>query len=351
MSNNQFEIMDVTLRDGSYAVNFQFSLKDEENICTSLENLGYRYIEIGHGMGLRASNAKNGVALQSDIEYLQCAKKCLKKAKYGMFCIPGIATLDDIALAADYGCSFIRIGTNVEDVKESAQYIKYAKEKHLMVTANYMKSYAVSKERFAEAARYSESWGADLIYIVDSAGSMMPTDVEKYYNSIRQHSDIKVGFHGHNNIGMALANSLFAVRLGVDFIDCSLQGIGRSAGNTSLEHLTICLKKMGYDLPVNIIELLLISKKYVYPFIKKSGIHPIDAECGKDGFHSGYLKQIYKSSEDYGVNPLKLIECYSRQDQVNLNVDLLNKIANSLPKDIADKGIIDFANYFKLENE
>lgn len=350
MRKCQFEIMDVTLRDGSYAVNYQFSLDDEKRICSALESLGYRYIEIGHGMGLGASNAKNGIAMHSDKEYLQCASECLTNAKYGMFCIPGIATLDDILLAAEYGCSFIRIGTNVEDVKKSESYIKYAKQLNLLVTANYMKSYAVTADEFKKAVQYSESWGADLVYIVDSAGGMLPADVEKYFNAVRQCSDIKVGFHGHDNIGMALTNSLFAIQLGVDFIDCSLQGIGRSAGNTSLEYLTICLKKMGYDIPVDIINLLYVSKKYVYPFVKKTGVHPIDLVCGMAGFHSGYLKDVYKSAVTYEVDPLKLIEGYCRKDQVGLDSKLLNEIAKSLPKDMESLNAIDFINYFKLDN-
>ena len=349
MSETPFEIMDVTLRDGSYAINFQFSVNDERNICSALENLGYKYIEIGHGMGLNASNKKNGYALHTDTEYLQCAQNCLKKAKYGMFCIPETARLEDIAIAAEYGCSFIRVGTNVEDVKKSEEYIKYAKQNNLMVMANYMKSYAVSTEEFKEAVQYSESWGADLIYIVDSAGSMMPLDIERYYNAIRQCSNIKIGFHGHDNIGMALANSLYAIQLGIDFIDCSLQGIGRSAGNTSLEYLTICLQKMGYNIPVDTSELLLISKKYVYPLITKSGINPIDAECGIAGFHSSYLREIHKSAAIYGVNPLKLIEHYCKKDQVGMNLDLLNTIAASLPKDIESGNTVDFINYFGSE--
>lgn len=350
MKTCQFEIMDVTLRDGSYAVNYQFSLEDEKNICTSLKNLGCKYIEIGHGMGLGASGEKNGYARHSDKEYLQCAMECIPDACYGMFCIPEIASLDDVVMAAEYGCSFIRIGTNVEDVKKSEPYIKCAKEHNLMVTANYMKSYAATAEEFKQAVQYSESWGADLVYIVDSAGGMIPADIEKYYNVIKQCSNIKTGFHGHNNIGMALANSLFAIQLGVDFIDCSLQGIGRSAGNTSFEYLVICLKKMGYDVPINIMDLLFTSKEYLYSHIKKTGIHPIDLECGIAGFHSSYLKEICKSAIAYKVNPLKLIEHYCMEDQVGLDMNLLDKIARTLPEDKESIDIIDILGYFEEEN-
>ncbi len=345
-----FEIMDVTLRDGSYAINFQFSTNDEKHICTSLEKLGLKYIERGHGMGVGASSLKNGLALHTDQEYLQCAQTHLKSAKYGMFCIPGTASLEDIDLMAEYGCSFIRVGTNVENIAQSEEYIKRAKKHHMLVMANYMKSYAATPEEFSEAVKHSESWGADLIYIVDSAGNMIPADIEKYYNAIRNcSSKIKTGFHGHNNIGLALSNSLFAAELGIDFIDCSLQGLGRSSGNTSLEHFIICLMRLGYDISTDIISMLLDSKKYIHPFMKKAGINPIDTICGISGFHTSYLKEIQKCSVRHAVNPLLLIDAYSKQDKVNMDTHLLDEIARHLPKDEQSVETVDFMDYFGAE--
>lgn len=350
MKEKKFEIMDVSLRDGSYAINFQFSTNDEKNICTSLEKQGFQYIEIGHGMGVGASSLKNGLALHTDQEYLKCAQDHLKAAKYGMFCIPGTASLEDIDLMAEYGCSFIRIGTNVESVGQSEEYIRHAKKHHMQVMANYMKSYAATPEEFSEAVKRSEAWGADLIYIVDSAGNMMPEDIERYYEVIRNcSSQIKVGFHGHDNIGLALSNSLFAVELGVDFIDCSLQGMGRSSGNTCLEHFVICLQRIGYDMPVDIVSLLLDSKRYIYPFIKKGGINPIDTICGVSGFHTSYLKEIQKCSLKHEVNPLLLIEAYSKEDKVNMDIDLLDKVARLLPHDEQSLTTVDFMDYFGAE--
>lgn len=346
---NSFEIMDVTCRDGSYVVKFQMSTADEKHICQGVEDLGYHYTEIGHGMGLGADRIKKWEALHNDEEYLKCARENLNRIKYGMFCIPGIATIDDIKLAADYECSFIRIGCNVEDIDQTEAYIKEAKKQGLYVASNYMKSYASSLEEFQNAVRKSESWGSDLVYIVDSAGGMLPTDVERYFNAIKQISNIKTGFHGHNNIGMALANSLYAVELGVDFIDCSLQGLGRSAGNTSLEEFTICLQKMGYDLHIDEIKMLLLSKKYVYPLVKNRGINPIDVECGISGFHSSYLQEIHRVSAAYEVNPLMLIREYCKYDQVGMDVEKLKDLARVLPQDHESGMLLDFFNYFGNE--
>lgn len=243
----KIDIMDVTLRDGSYAINFQFSTADVKIIGSELETLGYQYIEIGHGMGLGASSPKNGIALNSDWEYLNAAKESIKNANYGVFCIPGIASIEDIEKAAEYGMKFIRIGTNVDKIETSKEYIKKAKECGLEVMANYMKSYAMPPKEFAHQVLRSEQYGADIVYLVDSAGSMFPEDIECYYHAVREKTNLRLGFHAHDNLGLALSNSLFAAELGFELIDTSLQGLGRSAGNASTELFTICGMKKVYS--------------------------------------------------------------------------------------------------------
>lgn len=345
--NSQLKIMDVTLRDGSYANNFQFSCSEQKIITTSLEKLGYEYIEIGHGMGLGASSPKNGVALHTDQEYLEAAQKSLKCAKYGMFCIPGIASLEDIDIAADYGVGFLRIGTNVNEVSKSEAYIKKAKERGIYVMTNYMKSYAVTPQYFAEQVKRSVSYGADTVYVVDSAGSMMPEQIERLYEEIRKDSQISLGFHGHDNLGLAVWNSLKAAELGFEFIDCSLQGMGRSSGNASTELFTICAQKRGFDINVDVHKLLEISKKYVYPMTKK--MNPIDVMCGRTGFHTSYLGAIHRVAGKYGVNPLLLMEKYTQYDQINMDEKKLEELAKSLPEDLESLAIADFRGYFGNE--
>ena len=343
-NNQKIKIMDVTLRDGSYVNHFQFSCAEQSVITTALEKVGYEYIEIGHGMGLGASTPKNGIALQSDREYLETAQKTLKKSKYGMFCIPGIASLEDIDMAAEYGVGFLRIGTNVDEVEKSKEYIERAKKHGIQVMTNYMKSYAVSPEFFANQVLKSVSYGADIVYVVDSAGSMMPEEIEKIHECVRKVSDVGLGFHGHDNLGLAMANSIKAADLGFEFIDCSLQGMGRSSGNTSTELFTICANKRGYGVDVDIMKLLEISKKYVYPMMKR--LEPIDVMCGVTGFHTSYLGAIHKVAGTYGVNPLLLMEKYTKIDQLNMDEKKLEEIAKELPEDAESMIIADFSKYF-----
>lgn len=326
------DILDVTLRDGSYSINFQFSCAEQTEIGLMLEESGIRYLEIGHGMGLGASSSRNGVALHTDFEYLSEAKKKFKNIKYGVFCIPGIASLQDIKMAADAGISFIRIGTNRDEITRSEEYIRYAKECGLFVMANYMKSYTMKPDEFAENVQRSESYGADCVYIVDSSGSMQPGQVLSYYESIRRISDIQVGFHGHDNLGTALWNSMVAAEAGFNFIDCSLCGLGRSAGNTQLDLFAInAMKKKLID-EININKILNFSENRIVPLLSGRKNRCVDIVCGIAGFHTSYLKYIHQTAGKYGVDPIELIEEYAKLDKVNMDIKLLEKTAQKLSK-------------------
>lgn len=342
--NRTVKIMDVTLRDGSYAYNFNFSLAQQKAITSGLEELGLEYIEIGHGMGLNASSPQNGVALHSDEEYLRTAQKSLKKAKYGMFCIPGIARLEDVDKAAEFGAGFIRVGINVTDLNKAEDYVKRAKNNNLIVMVNFMKSYAKSPIYVAEQVVKAESFGADYVYIVDSAGYMMPSDIEEYFGEVRSKTDVKLGFHGHDNIGLALANTLRAAELGFDIVDCTLQGMGRSAGNTSTELFAICAQRQGYDLGIDIPQILNLSKKYVYPLHNR--YNNIDVMCGVVGMHTGFLGSIYKISGKYGINPMILMQEYSKYSQLHMDIEVLDQMAQSMPEDIESYMVADFNGYF-----
>lgn len=327
------QIMDVTLRDGSYAINFQFTEHDTRKIGRVLEQSGIPYVEIGHGMGLNASSYKNGVALCSDEEYLASAQEAYQKCQFGMFCIPGIAKVEDLDLLKKYGASFVRVGCNIDKIDTSEPYVKRAKELGLMVAANYMKSYTATEEEFEACVKKSMSYGADYVYVVDSAGYMLPEDIKKYYDVIQRVGGPKAGFHGHNNLGLANSNSLYAAKIGFDLIDCSLQGLGRGAGNAATELLVALFQiefdAQGYDEK----KLVQFSEAYVNPLVRNSGLYGLDIYCGIAGFHSSYMKYIHRIASKYSVNPYDLIMKYCEYDKINMNTAKLEEIAKTLPKD------------------
>jgi len=330
------KILDTTLRDGSYAINFSFTSNQTSQICQKLEEAGIEFIEIGHGTGFNSSNRGYGKAVQTDEEYMIAAQEVLKDSKYGMFCIPGIAQIDNLDVAAEHNMSFVRIGTDVTKITESKDFIKRAKDLGLYVFANYMKSYAMIPEKFAQQVLLSERYGADTVYIVDSAGGMFPENIKEYYDSIRKVSDISIGFHAHDNLGFAISNSISAIDIGIDIVDSSLQGLGRSSGNASTELLVLALKKKGYETGVNFLKVLEIGWEYIQPLLKTLGNNPLDTISGYADFHSSYMPKIIKYAIQYNIDPINLILEITKIDKINVEDSNIIEIIKKIPKSTID---------------
>ena len=346
------KILDCTLRDGSYENNFQFTEKDTFNICSSLEKAGINWIEVGHGLGLGANKNTKFLAAANDEKYMKAASLAIKKAKWGMFCIPSICKLDELKKVADYGMKFIRIGTNLEEYKKSEKFVKLAKKLNLFVCSNYMKTYLVNPKQFLKFVRYSNNIGSDLVYIVDSAGGQFPEEIEEYYKKIKESKiKIKIGFHGHNNLGMAVSNSLKAIELGFDLVDCSLQGFGRSAGNASTEQVISSLLRKKKKININPIELLDISEKYIIKLINKKGYKPVDIVSGLSLFHSSYMPIIIKYSKKYKVDPRELIisVCNIDKSQTNEKIAEIEAVKLKNKKKYSGNWKKIYGNYYGQE--
>jgi 4-hydroxy 2-oxovalerate aldolase len=326
----RINVLENTLRDGSYAVDFSFTPADTATICKELERAGVSYIEVGHGLGLGATARGLYPAAATDEEYLRAARSALSSARFGMFCIPGIACLDDVDMAADHGIDFIRIGTDVTRVEESRRYLERARQRGLFTTANLMKSYAVRPEQFAEAAVQSEAFGADVVYLVDSAGSMFPEDVMAYVDALRQRSQVRFGFHGHDNLGMAVYNSLFSADQGGSFVDSSLQGLGRSAGNAPTELLVASLDKRGYETGIDVLRLLGVRDECSCPLLGRPAFTPLDVVSGYAGFHTSFLPRVLVTAEEYTVDPARLIIELCEIDRFNVSDDDLRRVASRM---------------------
>jgi len=325
-------ILDTTLRDGSYAVDFQFTTQDTAVIAKALEDVGVDIVEIGHGVGLGASRKGFGEAAATDAEYLQAAGEVLSRAHYGMFCIPGVATLEDVDMAADLGARFIRIGTNVTEVRTSEPFIARAKRHGLFVSANFMKSYALPPEQFARHARESQAYGADVVCVVDSAGGMLASDLVSYFGAVRAVCDIGLGFHGHNNLGLAVAHSLLAVELGATVVDSSLQGLGRSSGNAATELVVAGLMRMGVETGVDLLGVMDAGEILIKPLLHASGLSSLDMVMGYAQFHSSYMGLVRQHAGRQRVDPRRLIIELCKRDKVNAPEALVKEVAAGIEK-------------------
>lgn len=324
------KILDTTLRDGSYAINFGFTASDTATIASALDGAGFEFIEIGHGVGLGASERGFGVAVETDEAYMQAAAEVLQTARFGMFCIPGIATLDDVDLGASYGMGFLRVGTNVSDVSEGAPFVERAKKHGMFVAANFMKSYASDPRDFAKRAKEAESTGVDCVYIVDSCGGMLPSEIDAYFSAVREISDVPLAFHGHDNLGLGIANTMRSVENGAVMVDSSLQGLGRSAGNAQTEMLLIVLQRMGIDTGIDPFAVMDIGERLIRPIVRRNGFSSLDIVCGWAQFHSSYMGLVRKYASKYQVDPRRLIMAICERDKVHVTEELANEVAAGL---------------------
>lgn len=342
------KILDTTIRDGSYAVDFKFSCKDVKDLVQRSSKIGVEYIEIGHGQGLNASGPEHGIALQTDVEYMKAAKEVSGNSKIGFFCIPGIARLEDIDIAGQHGVDFIRIGVSVYDFPKALPYISKGISIGMEVFVNFMKTYIATPKEFANAARAAYEEGTKAVYIVDSAGCMIEEELKAYIEQTREISPIKLGFHGHDNLGLAISNSLFCVKNGVDYVDCSFQGLGRSIGNASLEQLVMVLEKEGYSTGFDVPRVLEYGYAGLRNIVRKDLINPLEYMCGFAGFHSSFIKDIYKCCAEKQVDPLRLIMSYCKENRATMDYKQLSAVADTLKNDPEDNPY-HFGEYFGVQ--
>jgi 4-hydroxy 2-oxovalerate aldolase len=321
-------ILDCTLRDGSYVVDFGFTARDTGNFVGRLASLRFPYIEVGHGIGLGASRKGMGVAAATDAEYMEATAEIVA-ATWGMFCIPGVASLEDVDLAASFEMDFIRIGCEVAAVETAKPFIERARHHGIYVFSNLMKSYAAPVDEFVAAALKCVEYGAQCVYIVDSAGGMLPLDLLHYIDDVRHVApDVKLGFHGHNNLGLGVANALLCVGAGLDVIDTSLQGLGRSGGNVPAEQFISALIRAGYDVPYDPVAVMQAGDELVRQYVQP--ISSLDVAAGLAQFHSSYMPRILAVAKEKRVDPRRLILAVCERDKLNAPLSLIEECAAEL---------------------
>lgn len=327
------DIMEVTLRDGSYVIDFQFTAEDTATLVSALEGAGFNWIEVGHGLGLNAQDKGKRRAVASDEEHLKAASQTATTAKWGMFFIPGIGRAEDIDLAARYKMDFIRIGTNVTEIERAKPFIEQAKALGMFVCYNAMKSYAVSPQEFAEVAKQTQTWGADMVYIVDSAGTMLPEDVAQFISAIQAVCDVPIGFHGHDNLSMGMANTLQAIESGADIVDSSLRGMGRSAGNVITEALLAIMQRRGYAKEIDLKSTMDISAGLIAPLVPGRGLDTMAITAGLAGFHSSFTAKVKSYAERFDIDVRDLIVRLCEQNRIDAPDDLLEQLSKSIARD------------------
>ena len=316
-------ILDCTLRDGGYVIDFKFTDEEIGNIVSELSNSGVPYIEVGHGLGLGAYRQHSRGEILSDEQTLEIAHDAISNSLLGMFFIGGMGEAEDIRLASRRGLDFVRIGTNISNYKNAYQYIDVAKNAGLKVFLNFMKSYTVNKFTLLQCAKDVQERGIDAIYVVDSAGGMLPAEVGGYLSLLHENLDCDLGFHGHNNLMLVNANNLAALENGAKFIDTTLMGMGRGAGNSPTESMVYVLKRMGVEIDIDAKAIADCANKYIASKIKGMRPDDIDVVGGYARFHSGFYDKFLRVANEYNVDVRDLIINVSEKDKEDPSEELI----------------------------
>lgn len=293
-------------------MDFQFTAAETARICSLLEAAGLPFIELGHGAGLGASEAGWGLAAETDEAYTKAAAETLQRAHWGMFSLPGVATPEQIARAANQGMKFLRVGITWGQTDAAEPLLREASNQGLLVFANFLKSHQVPAEDLALQADKALDFGADILYVVDSAGGMLPQEVAAYVKAIKKrHPSHPVGFHGHDNLGLGVANALAAVQAGASYVDACLQGIGRSGGNASTEQLLCVLRRSGYQISADLGRLLSLDEAQI-----PQRLDALQILSGLARVHSQHLPQILEQAEAAGLAPQQFLLAFAEEAEL-----------------------------------
>jgi 4-hydroxy 2-oxovalerate aldolase len=300
-------ILDTTIRDGSYAVHFQYNDDDLRKIVGDLDAAGIPYIEIGHGVTIGAKAAQ-GRAAETDEQYFRTGRSVVRKAKLGAVIVPALVPIETVDLAGDY-LDFLRIcviATELEKV--AAPFVERAQSKGLEVSIQLVKSHLFKPDVLARAAKQAGDIGVRIVYVVDTTGTFLPEDVRRYVEGIRAASDVRVGYHGHNNLDMAVANTLEAFEAGADFLDGCLMAFGRGAGNCQLECLIAALQRRGHLAGVDLDRIFEAARSDMLGRVpERYGIDPWEISFGFHGLDSMQLEHVRTSAEKANLSVSRVI--------------------------------------------
>lgn len=334
----QVHVIDTTLRDGSHAVSHSYSPDQVREIASRLDQSGVFMIEVSHGDGISGSSYNYGFSKYKEMDLIAAAADVVKNAKLDVLLLPGIGTVADLRQAQSLGVSAVRVATHVTEADISAQHIRAAKELGMFAVGFLMMAHMASPEKIAEQAKLMESYGADYINIADSAGYLLPEDVAVRVKAVREAVSIPVGFHAHNNLGLAIANSLSAIDAGAQYVDATLRGLGAGAGNAQLEVLAGVLQRKGVDTGLDFYKLMDIAEDVVEPLMQRPQvIRNAPLMLGYAGVYSSFLLHVYRAADRFHLDPRDILVEIGKRGMVGGQEDKIVEIAYLLSQEKAQK--------------
>lgn len=331
LKGKKIKLHDMSLRDGMHSIRHQFSLQDMRDLSQALDKANVPMIEVTHGDGLGGSSVNYGFGRHEDKEYLEAVIPNLKNSAVSVLLVPGIGTIEDLKKVEDIGVKTVRVATHCTEADVSEQHIKYCVQQGFDTVGFLMMAHKTTPENILEQAKLMHGYGANCLYVTDSAGHMLPEDVTAKIALLRNEfpDEIEIGFHGHHNLGMAVANSLAAVAAGANRIDGSVAGFGAGAGNTPLEIFAAVCDMYGIETGVDV-NLLMDAAEDVAVPIMGENLPRVSRDAltlGYAGVYSSFLLHARNAEKKHGIEARKILMELGRRGMVGGQEDMIEDVA------------------------
>jgi len=331
---------DMCLRDGMHAKREQISVEQMVKVATALDDAGVPLIQVTHGAGMGGNSLQHGFALASNEEYLQAVCPKMKQAKVSVLLIPGLGTMRELQSAYDCGARSVHVATHCTEADTSPQHIAFARKLGMDTTGFLMMAHLNTPEGLAQQGKLMESYGAQTVYITDSAGYMLPDDVTVRVSALKAvlKPETEIGFHGHHNLGLGIWNSVAAIEGGASRIDGSVAGLGAGAGNTPLEAFLAVCDRLGIETGVDLFKLMDVAEDVIVPMMDH--IVRVDRDSltlGFAGVYSTFLLHAKRAASRFGVSARDILVELGRKKMIGGQEDMIEDTAMTMAR---ERGLI-----------
>jgi 4-hydroxy 2-oxovalerate aldolase len=333
VTNPRITVCDTTLRDGSHAKRHRFTVEQVRAVAAALDGAAVPWVEVSHGDGLGGSSINYGLSLVDELELIAAARDVLTTSRLAVLLLPGIGTKDDLARSRDLGAELVRVATHCTEADIAPQHLGLARDLGMTSVGFLMMAHLATPEGLGEQARIMADAGAEVVYVTDSAGALLPSGVTERVEALQAAvpAEVEIGFHGHMNLDLGVANSIAAVRAGATWVDGSMCGMGAGAGNTPTEVLAAVCDLEGIETGIDTFAAMDVAEEIVrpvldrLPFVGRSSLL-----LGYCGVYGSFLLHAEQAAKRFGVSEKEILLEVGRRKAVGGQEDMIVEVGAEL---------------------